>query len=122
MTQLYRFIKLDAEFARLIRFNKSSVAFRVFAGAGYEFNSTRNPDKRNNLPFFKQYFSGGPNSMRAWALRRLGPGSTIKEFTGTTGNTGPLWRYTIRNKCRISLSYWQAIRNKSKRRIVYRYR
>ncbi|MGZ8516992.1 MAG: hypothetical protein ACXWWD_06560, partial [Chitinophagaceae bacterium] len=64
---LYRFVKLDAEFAHLIRFNKSSVAFRGFAGAGYEFNSTRNPVKRNNLPFFKQYFSGGPNSMRAWA-------------------------------------------------------
>ncbi len=83
--QLYRFIKLDAEFARLIRFNKSSIAFRAFAGAGYEFNSTRNPDKRNNLPFFKQYFSGGPNSMRAWALRRLGPGSTVKEYIGQLG-------------------------------------
>ena len=83
--QLYRFIKLDAEFARLIRFPKSSIAFRFFAGAGYEFNSTRNPEKRNNLPFFKQYFSGGPNSMRAWALRRLGPGSTMKEFTGQLG-------------------------------------
>ena len=83
--QLYRFIKLDVEFARLIRFLKSSVAFRAFAGAGYEFNSTRNPEKRNNLPFFKQYFSGGPNSMRAWALRRLGPGSTMKEFTGQLG-------------------------------------
>ncbi|MGZ8509470.1 MAG: BamA/TamA family outer membrane protein [Chitinophagaceae bacterium] len=82
---LYRFVKLDAEFAHLIRFNKSSVAFRGFAGAGYEFNSTRNPDKRNNLPFFKQYFSGGPNSMRAWALRRLGPGSTMKEFVGQQG-------------------------------------
>lgn len=84
-SQLYRFIKLDAEFAHLIRLNKTSLAFRAFAGAGYEFNSTRNPDKRNNLPFFKQYFSGGPNSMRAWALRRLGPGSTMKEFTGQQG-------------------------------------
>lgn len=84
-TQLYRFVKLDAEFARLIRFNKSSLAFRAFAGAGYEFGSTRNPDKRNNLPFFKQFFSGGPNSMRAWALRRLGPGSTLKEFKDSLG-------------------------------------
>ena len=84
-SQLYRFIKLDAELARLIRYRKSSVAFRFFAGAGYEFNSTRNPDKRNNIPFFKQYFAGGPNSMRAWALRRLGPGSTLKEFKDSTG-------------------------------------
>lgn len=84
-SQLYRFIKLDAEFAHLIRFRKSSVAFRLFAGAGYEFDFTRNPNKRNNLPFFKAYFAGGPNSMRAWALRRLGPGSTLKEFTGEFG-------------------------------------
>ncbi|MFI5131931.1 MAG: BamA/TamA family outer membrane protein [Chitinophagales bacterium] len=84
-SQLYRFVKLDAEFARLMRFKKSSIALRFFAGMGYEFNSTRNPEKRSNLPFFKQYFSGGPNSMRAWALRRLGPGSTVKEFSGTEG-------------------------------------
>lgn len=80
--ELYRFIKADVEFAHLTRFRRSSVAMRFFAGIGYEFNSTRNPLKRANLPFFKQYFSGGPNSMRAWALRRLGPGSTIKAFDG----------------------------------------
>lgn len=83
--QLYRFIKADVEFAHLIRRPKSSIALRLFAGLGYEFNSTRDPLKRNNLPFFKQYFSGGPNSMRAWALRRLGPGSTVKEFNGSLG-------------------------------------
>jgi outer membrane protein assembly factor BamA len=82
---LYRFVKVDAEFARLIRYSSSSIALRAFAGVGYEFNSTRNPDKRNNLPFFKEYFSGGPNSMRAWALRRLGPGSSVKEFNGSLG-------------------------------------
>jgi outer membrane protein assembly factor BamA len=79
---LYRFVKLDVEFARLIRFPKASIAMRGFVGAGYEFDFTRDPEKRNNLPFFKEYFSGGPNSMRAWALRRLGPGSSIKSFTG----------------------------------------
>jgi outer membrane protein assembly factor BamA len=86
-SQVYRFIKLDAEFARLMRFPKSSLAVRIFAGVGFAdlFNSTVNPDKRNALPFFKEYFAGGPNSMRAWALRRLGPGSVIKEFTGKDG-------------------------------------
>jgi outer membrane protein assembly factor BamA len=84
-SQLYRFIKLDAEYSYLLKFRKSSIAFLAFAGAGYEFNSTKDADKRNNLPFFKQYFAGGPNSMRAWALRRLGPGSTVKEFKGQAG-------------------------------------
>src|SRR5690606_9747320 len=55
-THLYRFIKFDVEFARLIRYSKSSIALRVFAGVGVAdpFNSTRNHLKQNNLPFFKQ--------------------------------------------------------------------
>ncbi|HEX7847775.1 MAG TPA: BamA/TamA family outer membrane protein [Chitinophagaceae bacterium] len=78
--QLYRFIKVNAEYTRLFRFNKSSFAVRAFGGMGYALNSTVNEEKRNNLPFFKQYFAGGPNSMRAWALRKLGPGSSKKNF------------------------------------------
>lgn len=82
-TNLYRFIKVDAEFTRKIAFVKTAIALRLFAGVGYEFNSTANQNKRNNLPFFRQYFAGGPNSMRAWALRRLGPGSLVKNFDAT---------------------------------------
>jgi hypothetical protein len=87
-SQIYRFIKIDAEFARLIRHRKSAIALRVFAGVGIAdpFNTTVNPNKRSTLPFFKQYFSGGPNSMRAWQLRRLGPGSTVKDFVGNLGS------------------------------------
>ena len=84
-TQLYRFVKIDLELARKIQYNKSSVALHFFGGVGYELGSTTNPTKRNSLPFFKEYFAGGPNSMRAWALRRLGPGSTIKDFSGSSG-------------------------------------
>lgn len=80
-SQLYRFIKVNVEYTRLMKFGKSAIAVRGFAGIGYEFNSTANPNKRNNLPFFKQYFAGGPNSMRAWRLRRLGPGSVIKDYS-----------------------------------------
>jgi outer membrane protein assembly factor BamA len=86
-SQIYRFIKIDAQIARLIRYRKSSVALRFFAGVGIAdpFNNTVNPNKTSTLPFFKQYFSGGPNSMRAWQLRRLGPGSTVKDFVGQNG-------------------------------------
>jgi outer membrane protein insertion porin family len=82
-TNLYRFIKVDGEYTNKITLAKSAIALRFFGGIGYEFNSTVNPLKKNNLPFFKQYFSGGPNSMRAWGLRRLGPGSAVKNFTDT---------------------------------------
>jgi outer membrane protein assembly factor BamA len=80
-TNLYRFLKVDGEFTWKMQFNRSAIALRLFAGVGYEFNSTVNPKKKNNLPFFKQYFAGGPNSMRAWKLRQLGPGSVIKDFS-----------------------------------------
>jgi outer membrane protein assembly factor BamA len=75
---------VDAEFARKISFKKSSLVLHSFIGLGYEFNSTVNKDNRYNLPLLRQYFAGGPNSMRAWGLRKLGPGASIKDF-GTTG-------------------------------------
>ncbi|MGQ0738833.1 MAG: BamA/TamA family outer membrane protein [Bacteroidota bacterium] len=83
-TNLFRFIKVDAEFARRINFNKSSLVLHSFVGLGYEFNSTVNERRRYNLPLLRQYFAGGPNSMRAWGLRKLGPGASVKDF-GTTG-------------------------------------
>ncbi|HEY6505468.1 MAG TPA: BamA/TamA family outer membrane protein [Chitinophagaceae bacterium] len=87
-SNLYRFVKLDAEFARLIRYKKNSIALRFFAGVGYASDNTVKVDKRNAMPFFKQYYSGGPNSMRAWALRRLGQGSTIKDFSSNPDRYG----------------------------------
>lgn len=82
-TNLFRFIKADAEFTRKISINKSSLVLHAFAGIGYEFNSTVNEKRRYNLPLLRQYFVGGPNSMRAWGLRKLGPGSYIRDFDST---------------------------------------
>lgn len=42
---------------------------RIFAGAGQPLGSTE------SLPFVKQYFSGGPYSVRAFRIRSLGPGT-----------------------------------------------
>ncbi|HEX5653621.1 MAG TPA: BamA/TamA family outer membrane protein [Chitinophagaceae bacterium] len=79
-TNLYRFTKLSLEYTHLIKIRRSAVALRGFVGVGYESGNTVNENKQNNLPFFKQYFAGGPNSMRAWRLRKLGPGSVLKDF------------------------------------------
>jgi outer membrane protein assembly factor BamA len=77
---LYRFIKIDADYGRKFRFNKSEFVARIFAGVGFELPSPSDT-KSKYLPFFKQYFAGGPSSMRGWGLRRLGPGSTVKYFS-----------------------------------------
>ncbi|MDX2047155.1 MAG: BamA/TamA family outer membrane protein [Chitinophagaceae bacterium] len=75
-SNLFRFIKLDADYRHFIQWRKSVLAFRAFAGYGYAFQTKSNTgDVR--LPFFKSYFAGGPNSLRAWQIRKLGIGSDI---------------------------------------------
>jgi outer membrane protein assembly factor BamA len=76
---LQRFIKIDAEFRQTYKIRKSAFAWRVIGGAGFQIKDNR--FKYNKyLPFYRSYFAGGANSMRAWALRRLGPGSTVMSF------------------------------------------
>ena len=79
-SNLYRFTKFNVEYTYLLKIRRSGIALRAFAGVGHESEKTVDPTKQDRMPFFKQYFAGGPNSMRAWRLRRLGPGSAIKDF------------------------------------------
>ncbi len=66
---LKEFIKADIDYSYTINHPKSAFAFRAFAGVGI-------PISKNDttLPFFKQYFGGGPNSMRGWPVRGIGVG------------------------------------------------
>lgn len=73
LADLYRFVKVEGEYKYYIEQPKSTWAFRMSGGYGYAYG--RNPDKNVTLPFFRQFFAGGPNSMRAWTMRNLGPGS-----------------------------------------------
>ena len=66
---LKEFIKTDAEFTYTINHPKSALAVRLFAGVGIPVSKTD-----TTLPFFKQYFGGGPNSMRGWPVRGIGLG------------------------------------------------
>jgi len=66
--------KLDVDLRYHYNFTKSqTLATRLFAGVGVPFN------KSSSLPYSKQYFSGGPNSIRAFRIRSIGPGSYIPE-------------------------------------------
>lgn len=71
-TTFAQFVKSDIDF-RFFNFvdENNSFAFRVFAGAGLPYNNS------TALPFEKRYFAGGANSIRAWQVRNLGPGSFI---------------------------------------------
>ncbi len=48
---------------------RTSMTYRMFAGVGLPYGNL------DVLPFEKRYFSGGANSVRAWPVRALGPGS-----------------------------------------------
>jgi outer membrane protein assembly factor BamA len=67
---LKKFVKIDAERTWAWNYPKYACLIHVFGGLGIPIGS-----KDTTLPFFKQYYGGGPNSMRAWPVRGIGPGS-----------------------------------------------
>ncbi len=75
---IFNYLKLEAEYRYLKKYNKTEFASRFFYGIGI-------PKSGQTLPIFKQYFMGGPNSMRAWGLRQLGLGSSKLIDTTTSG-------------------------------------
>ncbi|MFC2152114.1 BamA/TamA family outer membrane protein [Bacteroidota bacterium] len=59
--------------------NSNTLAYRLFGGIGIPYGNSQ------SLPFEKMYFSGGANSIRAWNVRDLGPGS----YSGTSRTRFP---------------------------------
>ena len=53
--------------------NKSKVAVRLFAGMADSYGNS------STLPYSKQFFSGGPNSIRAFSINSLGPGTNFQD-------------------------------------------
>lgn len=66
-----RYIKIDGELKHTVTYKKTALAMRFFAGAGVPLLGK---DTNLTLPFFKQYYGGGSNSMRGWPVRGIGPG------------------------------------------------
>lgn len=58
-----------------IRFNETtSLASRVNVGLGIPYGNSE------DMPYVKQFFSGGDGSIRAWQVREVGPGAYIYPF------------------------------------------
>ncbi len=65
-----QYAKLDMDFRYHFRLkNGHTLATRLFAGYGIPYGNS------DVMPFSKQYFSGGPYSVRAFRTRSLGPGT-----------------------------------------------
>lgn len=86
--KVYRFLKLDAELTQTRKVGgrrRNAIAWRTFGGVGFglPYSNVQGNGINVYMPFFRQYYAGGPTSMRAWSVRKLGPGSTIKSFDRT---------------------------------------
>ena len=65
-----QYIKGDVDFAWNWNMDyRNSLVFHIGLGVAYPYGNSK------VLPFEKRYFSGGPNSVRGWSVRSLGPGN-----------------------------------------------
>lgn len=74
-TEFAQFVKadIDLRFNLDLATNEQQLVGRIFAGMGLPYGNSE------ALPFVKQYFAGGPYSIRAFRIRSLGPGSYVPE-------------------------------------------
>jgi outer membrane protein assembly factor BamA len=65
-----QYLRADFDFRKYFILDESnSIVCRMYAGVGKPLHNLR------ELPLEKSFFGGGPNGMRAWKARTLGPGS-----------------------------------------------
>ena len=85
-----QYAKADVDLSYHFNFGKEqTIAARIFAGYGMAYGNS------DVMPFVKQYYAGGPYSVRAFRIRSLGPGTynadqdannTSNSFVDKTGN------------------------------------
>ncbi|TGD59519.1 translocation and assembly module lipoprotein TamL [Flavobacterium humi] len=64
-----QFVKLENDFRHYLKLGpESQLASRIIVGAGYGYGNA------TELPYIKQFFIGGTNSIRAFRSRSIGPG------------------------------------------------
>ncbi|WGF91923.1 BamA/TamA family outer membrane protein [Aequorivita marisscotiae] len=69
-----QYAKIDLDFRYHFKFGKDQlIAARLFGGYGYAYGNSE------IVPYVKQYYSGGPYSVRAFRIRSLGPGTYNNE-------------------------------------------
>ena len=72
--QFYRFLRMNFDYRKYIFLGQkrtSQLAYKFIGGIAYAYGE----ENDFQLPYEKNFFIGGPSSLRAWKPRRLGPGS-----------------------------------------------
>lgn len=75
-----QYVKIEADARHYLPRKHATVAIRLFMGFGIPY------DKSSTLPYIKQYFVGGPYSLRGYRVRQLGPGSFYNPNTTQSFN------------------------------------
>jgi outer membrane protein assembly factor BamA len=70
-----QFLKVSIDTRNYINFKHGKFVQRLFAGAGKPYGNS------STLPYIKQFFSGGPNSIRAFPINSIGPGTYSLQAT-----------------------------------------
>ena len=69
-----QFFRIDVDLRHYRQFNpRQSMAMRLYSGIATPFGYS------GSVPYVKQFFVGGPQSIRAWAAREIGPGGNAPE-------------------------------------------
>lgn len=79
----YQYIRFNIDFRKNRIINRTtSLAYRINTGFGYAYSKNR------VLPYEKNFFAGGSNSVRAWRPRRLGVGSDTPPLNANPAQSG----------------------------------
>lgn len=93
----YQFAKSELDFRWYKTVGANGIlVFRLAPGLAYSYGKT---DLLNSVPFDRQFFVGGPNSIRAWPARQLGPGAYLRKIlipTNSKGDTAALLSSQLR--------------------------
>ncbi|MGO1243672.1 MAG: BamA/TamA family outer membrane protein [Sphingobacterium sp.] len=76
-TEYAQFVKAELDIRHYLKLSSnSSLASRIMFGASHSYGNSI------SLPYLKQFYSGGPNGLRSFRARAVGPGSAIPENLG----------------------------------------
>lgn len=88
LSKISRFGRFEVDGRYTLRISGTNqIGLRIAAGIAVPFG-----EKDNSIPFIRQFYVGGPNSIRGWAIREIGPGlvknnQTLNRFSFfQTGN------------------------------------
>ena len=98
-TPFSQYVKVSGDFRDYWRLNSSGLewANRIFVGYGYSYGNSY------SLPYVKQFYNGGSNSLRGFRSRTLGPGSYHTSETGFHANEAGDIKFEINSELRFPI-------------------